>query len=99
MNNSNLPFKVFGEDVWLQSIEDQFLVGRFASYDEALAKCHELLDQEFLDIVKDCPTSGDFFGYWSFHGTIFYIHPTPAGMESFNTRDYLNEKINKYYQR
>lgn len=91
-------YKIRVDDIYHQGYEDDsyYINQEFSSYNQAEEFCKIFLDKDFNNIVKDCKNKDDFYNYWAYHGEALYISPDNR-KNSFNSRDYIESKVEKYF--
>lgn len=104
MNSNKIEeYTVYIEDKFHQPLctkediaEYRHKFGVYNNYEEAIATVKEFLDKDFASIAKDRKNRDDIQSYWAFYGEDLFIIPTPAGIESFSSSDYIQRKIDNY---
>ncbi len=69
--------------------EHRYKYGEFSTYEEAVAACKKVVDEELRDLLKQGVKLEELSATWSLYGSDPYIL---GGSSRFSARDYVTEK-------
>jgi len=86
-------FTVFVDDNFHYQDEDErYRLGTYATYEEALEACRNLVCKDLDHFFKPGMSAADLVSQWSGFGEDPFIRSTSEGMEQFSALEYARER-------
>ena len=89
----DVAFEVWVDDNWHFMAEDErYSGGRYATYEEALRRAHEIVDRSLEESYLPGITAPELHGRYTSYGEDPWLVPTPDGVERFSAWSYAEER-------